>query len=112
LVELGANPRAQDDEPIVRAAAHGHLAVLNRLVELGVNPRARDDEPILGAAENGHLAVVNRLVELGAQVDRLTPEQQAWLQEMQRFSAQPNETLSLVEEDEDMPMESSFLNPR
>ena len=66
LVSLGADLRAWNDEPIVRASISGNLETVKYLVSLGANPRVRDNGPIMVASLNGNLETVKYLVSLGA----------------------------------------------
>lgn len=75
LVEQGADIDAAvlgDGTALIRASAHGDLAIVNELIRLGadVNQPARGDgNPLIAAAKRGHADVVARLVAAGADVN-------------------------------------------
>ena len=75
LVKQGADINATvfgDGTALIRAAAHGDLAIVNELIRLGadVNQAARGDgNPMIAAAKRGHADVVARLVAAGADVN-------------------------------------------
>jgi putative sugar O-methyltransferase len=66
--QIGANPRAHDDEPLCEACAGGHIDVVRYLHENGVALTARDNEPLCRAAAAGHLELVRYLHELGGDI--------------------------------------------
>jgi hypothetical protein len=78
MVELGADPRVDDDAPLRRAArwfeldrgeapADGSLEFMRVLVEeFGADPAAADSEALASAAANGRLDIVRLLVDHGA----------------------------------------------
>jgi hypothetical protein len=58
------DPSADDNEAVRLAAAHGHLAVVERLLQdERVDPSANGNYAVRWAARRGHLAVVERLLE-------------------------------------------------
>jgi hypothetical protein len=57
------DPSANDNDAIQQAAAHGHLAVVERLLQdVRVDPSGDDNYAVRWAAENGHPAV-DRLLD-------------------------------------------------
>ena len=61
-----------DGTALIRAAAHGDLAIVDELIELGadVNRASRGDgNPLIVAAKRGHADVVARLLAAGADVN-------------------------------------------
>lgn len=75
LVERGADIDAAvrgDGTALIRAAAHGDLAMVEELIRLGadVNHASRGDgNPLIVAAKGGHTDIVARLVAAGADVN-------------------------------------------
>ena len=66
LVEMGANFRVEDEEPVRFASFYDHLEVVKYLVEKGADFRARGNWAILSASELGNLEIVKYLTEKGA----------------------------------------------
>ena len=77
LVEHGANIDSAvlgDGTALIRAAAHGDLAIVDELIRLGadVNQASRGDgNPLIAAAKRGHAEVVAQLVAAGADVNNV-----------------------------------------
>lgn len=75
VVEQGADIDATvrgDGTALIRAAAHGDLAVVDELIRLGADVNRAsggDGNPLIAAAKGGHADVVARLVAAGADVD-------------------------------------------
>jgi putative sugar O-methyltransferase len=65
LHQIGANLRAQDDEPLCRACESGHLEVVRYLHQNGVPLSARNNEPLCRACDRGQLDVLRYLHENG-----------------------------------------------
>ena len=61
---MGAD--ADDDTYIIMAAKKGLTDLVNFFARLGANPRANNDQPIETALLEGHLDTVQALQELGA----------------------------------------------
>jgi len=70
LVEIcGANPRNQNDSPLIKASWSGNVQVARYLIEKhGANPRVWNDDPLFFAFRSGCWEMVCYLMDRGAVV--------------------------------------------
>jgi len=68
LLEQGVELHFENDFALRLAASNGHLALVEFLVERGANLHAQDEYALVQAAEGGHLEIVRYLVGRGADI--------------------------------------------
>mgnify|MGYP002338714574 CR=1 FL=1 len=68
----GADPRDQNDSPLIKATWSGNVQVVRYLVEKhGADPRVQNDKPLLFAFRSGSWEMVRYLMERGADIQNI-----------------------------------------
>jgi hypothetical protein len=68
LLEHGADPRSENDQPLRFAAIEGHAAIAEKLIAAGADVQVKDNDPLRWAAAKGHADTVKILLAAGADV--------------------------------------------
>lgn len=69
LVNIGANPRARNDQPLISSIITDKYNNFDYFISAGANPQAQNNKPIIMAASTGNIKIFNRLVELGVNIN-------------------------------------------
>jgi hypothetical protein len=67
-IEMGVDPRMDNDWPLQSASTNGHLELVKYFLENGADIHADNDNSLIWASKNGHVQVVKYLLENGADI--------------------------------------------
>lgn len=65
LLQMGANPNAQNGEALAYAASAGDVGILRLLIKYGADTRIKEDQALCEAAVAGHLPAVKFIFKAG-----------------------------------------------
>jgi hypothetical protein len=64
VVKCGEKVKVVENKPIILAASNGWIDIIKMMIELGADPAAQDNSPIIEASRCGHYKVVKFLMSL------------------------------------------------